>query len=196
VGADVSKDPNQQNKFSSEGAEENADEESITADADLQQYVLRKARLYLARWRNAPSDAAYDLRQRAFLKYYKLTEAQRKGIIDRRAYLNKVVKNEAADYIRTQHPDSIIQLDADEGGGLERQTPDEHKNIESGILLHEIWAQLEGDERHLFELIIQGYNSMELAVRLGISPPTARQRVSRLRNVLKELLMESQARPQ
>ena len=190
---DVPKDIEKLFRFLSESDLGDVAEGSANTDAELQQYVLRKARLLIARSANLPSDAAYDLRQRAFLRYYKLTDEQREQIKDPRAYLYSIIKNEFFDYIQEQGIGSITQLEAAEERGSRFQTPDERKSIESNILLQAIWAQLDGEEQRLFDLMIQGYTSKELALRIGISPSAARKRISRLRDVLKELLTENRA---
>ncbi len=190
---DLPEDLEKQYCFPSEKDAENVDEVSANADAQLQQYTLRKARLLLSKWSNMPSDAAYDLRQRALLRYYKLTKAQREQIKDLKAYMYRIIKNEFIEYIKDQGTSSLIQLEAAEESGTTFQTTDERKSIETRILLKEIWAQLDGEEQHLFDLMIQGYTDKELALRLGISPSAARKRISRLRDVLEELLIESRA---
>lgn len=188
----VSEDLKKRTQPSTEESAETVGEESTIADAELEQYALRTARLIALRM-NAPSDAADDISQKALLRYHKLTKERRDQIDDLPAYLYRIIENEAADYIREQSPRSVISLETVEGGQAEFHKAGEYENIEFGILLREVWAKLKSDERSLLELLILGYNSKELSFRLGISAEAARQRTSRLRGKLKELLVESKA---
>jgi RNA polymerase sigma factor (sigma-70 family) len=164
--------------------------ERILDDASLARHVLKIARVVA--WKlNISTDAAEDLQQRSLLRYYELPEAKRIQINNPKAYLNRIIKNEAINFLREQNPDSVIPSDNLEDTFDALQTPDYYERIELNILLHEVWDKLEGEDRLLFELQMLDYRGNELALRLGVSPQTARQRVSRLRGKLKEILNES-----
>lgn len=169
---------------------EETDKETALTDAELRKYLLRKARLLIYRRPDIPSDAADDLTQRALLKYYDLPEERRDRIVDSRAYLYTVIRNELSDYVREQRPGSVLPLETAENPLAETPAPGGRERLESDILFHEIWTQLEGDERLLLEFLLLGYSGKELAIRLGISPAAATKRVERLRRLLKELLTE------
>jgi RNA polymerase sigma factor (sigma-70 family) len=186
---EVFKDLKKQNNFSYQGSADSDDEALEATPEKLKEYALRTARRLLVRWPNLPFDMDEDLCQQALERYYKLDEDSRKNIINLKAYLYRVIKNLITDYIRVQHPASLVQSDSTEYA--EPKAPDESRTVEFVILLREVWSRLKDDERHLLELMIHDYSSKELALRLEISEEAARQRTSRLRSKLEGLLIQS-----
>lgn len=184
----MSEDLKEQNDLPHHGSTDIPNEGSTPAPEKLREYALQIARRLLLKWPGLPSDIDYDLSQQALVRYYQLEEAQRGAIRDLKAYLYQVIRNLIVDQVRSPHPRSLIRTDSAEY--IEPSAPDESHAIEFEILLRQVWSKLTGDERCLLELMILDYNGKELALRLGISQDAARQRISRLRRKLGELLVE------
>lgn len=144
---------------------------------------------------NLPRDSAEDLAQQGLLKYFQLSWTQRGAIENRRAYLYQIIRNEAASQAYANRH-SIVRPVMDDGGEWKAEEFGAfyHQCIEFSILAREVFDQLEPDERSLCEMLVVGYQGSELGFRLGISSEAARQRVSRLRNKLKQRLIENKKR--
>jgi RNA polymerase sigma factor (sigma-70 family) len=155
---------------------------------ELRPAVLRTAR-YLVRKASLGSDLAEDLVQVALLKYHKLGTEKRRTIVNHKAYLTEIVRNEILNYLNRNAP----ATESFEAGAMLESTSNEQE-IENRILVREIWNKLEGEDRRLFELLTFDYSAAELAYRLSISSEAARQRTHRLKAKLKVMLTESQKR--
>ena len=132
-------------------------------------------------------ETAEDLRQTALLKYFQLDENSRIQIRNPNAFLFKVMKNEVLNSYRKERP---VTLESVAGEDLDRRFADT-SHLDDELLLREIWSQVEGEDRRLFELLTFGYTGKELALRLGISQDASRQRVSRLIAKIKGILEEN-----
>ena len=133
-------------------------------------------------------ETAEDLRQTALLKYFQLDENSRAQIRNPNAFLFKVMKNEVLNWYRKAR--SVSHIESLEDEDLERRFADTSR-LDDQLLLREIWSQVEGEDRRLFELLTFGYTGKEIALRLGISQAAARQRVSRLIAKIKAILEEN-----
>jgi RNA polymerase sigma factor (sigma-70 family) len=169
----------------------------VSADAtewlapELEGYVLRIAR-WIVQKMNLPPDLAEDLGQQGLLKYFQLNRERRASIKDRRAYLYRIVRNAALDYLADQQPDlhySISEIDE-----WSEELPTSHSSdVDVSVLMLEVYDSLDSADRILFTLLIEGYAAKELALRLKITPDTARKRIERLRNKVRVKLFQSSA---
>ena len=148
---------------------------------DEAQYALHTARFLLHKT-NLPSDLAEDIAQQAMLQYLAISK---QDVKNPKAYLFSIVKNEMINRLREEQEND--SLDNPEGIELNRYTSITN-DLDSHVLVREIWAKLAGEDRRLFELLILDYRGPELARRLGITEAAARQRTSRLVAKLKTML--------
>jgi RNA polymerase sigma-70 factor (ECF subfamily) len=138
---------------------------------------------------NLSLEMAEDLGQTGLLKYLQISEDQRRRIRSPRAYLYRIIRNELLNQIRKEDPRAIISLESVETNEMGFQFAEDASSVEIGLMLKEVWTALEGDDRRLLELLTFGYNGREMALRLGVTEDTARQRVSRLKAKLKAILV-------
>jgi RNA polymerase sigma factor (sigma-70 family) len=157
-------------------------------DDELAREVLRSARSLALRM-TGRLDGAEDLRQVALLKYLQLDEKTRREIMNPRAYLSQVMKNELLNRIRKEKEHLTDSVET-----LEREPTDAYppEHIDVAILLREIWDRIDGPDRQLLELMNFGFKGSEIARILNISDDAARQRISRLKNKIKVILCEKQ----
>lgn len=150
---------------------------------------LRIAR-YVAQRMNGSLETAEDIRQTALLKYFQLSKTKRLQIRNPNAFLYKVMRNEVLNWNRKERPVTFSHIESLTSEDLERRFADA-SHLDDELLLREIWSQVEGLDRRLFELLTFGYTGKEIARRLGISEDAARQRVSRLKGKIKAILEEN-----
>ena len=163
--------------------------ELARVDEKVTNNSLRIAR-YVFQVMNGSGETAEDLRQTALLKYFQLDEISRLQIRNPNAFLYRVMKNEVLNWHRKERPVTFSHIESLTSEDLERRFADSsHLNDE--LLLREIWSQVEGEDRRLFELLTFGYTGKEIARRLGTSQDAARQRVSRLKAKIKGILDEN-----
>lgn len=115
----------------------------------------------------------------------KMPEERLKEINDPEAYVYKMAQHEAIRFGRKakhnegqQDPESAAYSDGFTGAG----------QIQQRVLLKEIWRQLNADDREILQLMIFGCGAKEIGERLGTTNDTARQRISRLRKRLRQLV--------
>ena len=143
---------------------------------------LRKIARIVLRKMNRDLQETEDLVQTALLRLYQIDAKRRSEIKDSNAYLYRLMINEVLNRTRKQRS-YVVSLDSLETQDLLASNRNlvENPDFNISLLLRELWRQFESEERRLFELIIFGYNSKEIALRLDISEEAARQRVSRLK---------------
>lgn len=171
----------------SEGLNEHSPDapEEEHSQFDEAQYALQTARFLLHKTQ-LPSDLAEDVAQQALLRYHAFMGKQK--VDNRKAYLFTIVKNEMINRLREQQEN--FSLDEVQGVEFNRNISTT-QDLDSRLLVREIWTKLTGEDRRLFELLILDYRGHELARRLGITDVAARQRTRRLVAKLKKMLGEN-----
>jgi RNA polymerase sigma-70 factor (ECF subfamily) len=122
------------------------------------------------------TNEAEDLLQRVFLKIHQARDTYE---VDRpfAPWLFSICRNVMVDSLRRRKTilDGAIDSAPDV---VEPRTP---HALDGKSLLRELWAGLTEEKRRLLELrFAEGLSFEEISEQLGISPPSARQRVSRL----------------
>lgn len=155
----------------------------FSADPDVQRRITLFARKAVRRM-NLPRASAEDIAQTVLMKLSALPKERLEEITNVTAYLMRIVMNEAADFYRTlEHETADPPQPFEESHYL--SVPD---SMEAGILLKEIWTQLNDRDRSLLQLMILGYTDKEISLRLRISYASSRKRISRLREKINLLL--------
>ena len=135
-----------------------------------------------------PDSASEDLSQIVFIKLLTLNTQKLRAIENFNSYLFKMARNEALRFQQKSKPTQHVQFD-DEVESLQSDRFEYAHQVESDILLREVWQTLRDDERELLQLIIIGYKESDMASRLGLSYDVVRKRVSRLRAKLRDLIL-------
>lgn len=131
------------------------------------------------------TDAAEDVAQAVFLRLLEnSTFVQFENVQMLRAYMHRMARNRAIDWLRKDTRQVPLSSD-----GVE---------LESDVLadadpVTDLKAELGGaveslseSDRGLLHLLIDGYSFQEISQQLGISTPTLRVRIHRLRTRLRE----------
>jgi len=129
--------------------------------------------------------AAEDVSQTVMLTLSKMPKEKLAQIDNLEAYVYKMARNEAIRFdTKTEHYEE--ELDSSSAAFSDGSTGAEH--VERRVLLNEIWAHLNAEEREILQLKIFGCGAQEIGERLGITHVAARQRISRLRGRLRQLV--------
>lgn len=129
--------------------------------------------------------AAEDVSQTVMLILSKMPKEKLVQIDNLEAYVYTMARNEAIRFgSKPQHYQE--NLDSHSTAYSDGSTGAEH--VEQTVLLNEIWAQLNPEDREILQLTIFGCGAKEIGERLGITPVAARQRLSRLRGRLRQLV--------
>jgi RNA polymerase sigma-70 factor (ECF subfamily) len=164
------------------------------------QLVARyESKVYTIAYRFAGNynDAA-DLAQEAFIRVYRSLNSFR-GDSTFQTWLYRVVTNVCKDELKRRTKDNLVSMDEMAEKGLPLAVTTEGKNPEDMILTREWQEQLQKllnllSAEHRTVLImrdIQGYSYEEIAFSLKCSLGTVKSRLSRARNILKDLLIKS-----
>jgi len=118
-----------------------------------------------------------DIAQEVFRKVKAIPDASWATKLNKKAYVARVVLNEANDLCNTDHhyeplTDNILSSTAPEA-------------MNAALLISELYDKLSQAEQTLFEYMFEGFSGAEMAERLGVTAVTARKRVSRLMEKLK-----------
>lgn len=153
-------------------------------DPNVRRLVMIFAR-QAVRKLDLPQSSSEDIAQTVLMKLSSLSQDNLEGVRNIPAYLIRAVRNEAANFYR--------RVEHETTGDIFETLEETHSvvvidSVEAGILLKEIWKQLDDKERRLLELMILGYNDKEISRRLQISHSSARKRVSRLREKINLLV--------
>jgi len=133
--------------------------------------------------------AAEDVSQTVMLTLSKLPKEKMAEILNLEAYVYKMARNEAISFLQTKAEHIEEQLDA--GSLRDSDSFRDADRVEQRVLLKEIWTHLNADDREILQLMIFGCGAKEIAERLGTSHDTARQRISRLRKRLRQLVFDT-----
>lgn len=161
--------------------------ELILTDAQFQKRARRIVRAVAYRSGLPPSMTDDDVYQAVMVK---LLNYVRGGgdIPDRGGFLYVVARNVIRDLVRKElHKSARVALDDPPESDFSDRLADA-RYIETSLLLSEFQKQLNDEELGTLECIIKGYTGSQMAARIGISREAAAQRVSRLRNKLREYL--------
>lgn len=132
--------------------------------------------------------AAEDVSQAVMLTLSKLSPAKRAEIENLEAYVYKMARNEAI-RLATKAEHREEKLDANSAVYSDGFTGAEH--VEQRVLLKEIWTHLNAEDREILQLMIFGCGAKEIAERVGTTHDNARQRISRLRKRLRQLVFDT-----
>jgi RNA polymerase sigma factor (sigma-70 family) len=165
--------------------------DSSEIDENLIRDVLRSARGLVVKM-TGNTEKAEDLAQLALAKYLQLDESKRQEIKNRLAYLYRLMQHELLNEIRKERSHLIDSTASLSDETLGPSSASSAESVEVAVLLREIWRKINVEDRRLLELINFGYSSTEIAQRLDISEDAARQRISRLKNKVKAILVEKE----
>lgn len=121
----------------------------------------------------------------------RIPDTEWEGVVKREHYLSTVIRHGADRAYREKKSSPIINL----------EDPTLHARphfdrLEAALVFREALNTLPEDRRQLIEMAdLEGMTSKELAVRLNLTPDNVRQRLSRSRRELKDLLEEANAGP-
>jgi RNA polymerase sigma factor (sigma-70 family) len=104
------------------------------------------------------------------------------------AYIYKMAQNEA---LRFRSKSKHLQDKIDDSPSVYSDRFQGARQVENRALLNDIWTHLNADERNVLQLIIFGCGAKEIAARMGITYDAARQRISRLRKSLRNLVFDT-----
>lgn len=136
---------------------------------DISDYFVRKYRLS-----SATADDLCQLATMKLLRYFRDKAPQE--IENPRAFLFIVVGNEARRLFKKEHGHETIAL-LDTSENIFSDHFETAQRVESGMLLREVLASLNAEERFLFEHWLNGATFRELGLKLDTSHVTARDRV-------------------
>lgn len=152
--------------------------------------VLHLALHYLRNTKSNDLSIAEDIRQNV-LKALLIADRTAENP---EAYLSVMVRNEVFRYLKkTNHVD--VDIDEADNAEFDRYfavQPTQQSDSEAKVLLSEIWKNLDEDNRHILNFLIFGYTQKEISVILNITHEAARQRVSRLKIKIKDLVFSHQ----
>lgn len=164
----------------------NVDKSSLFSDdPTFRQQVFNSVR-HVVHDMGLPESVAEDIYQAVLTTLSDFSQERMDEIENFNAYVSTMARNEAIRF-RLKNKHLQVQVDADQADDYSDQF-EGAKRVESNILLREIWMHLNSEERDLLQLMIFGYTANEMANRLGITHVSARQRISRLRLKLRELI--------
>jgi RNA polymerase sigma factor (sigma-70 family) len=132
-----------------------------------------------------------DLAQTVCERCGRIPDREWEAVEKREPYLSTVIRHEADRAYRERKGSPVISL----------EDPTLHSrphfgSLEAALELKEALDTLPEDRRQLIEMAeLEGMTSKELAARLNLTPENVRQRLSRSRRELKDLLEEANARP-
>jgi RNA polymerase sigma-70 factor (ECF subfamily) len=139
------------------------------------------------------SDAASDVVQDVFLKFFRLA-GQGASIYDQRAYLYRMARNAALDYlkrnrhIRYEIPDTVSATPDDAGN---RQDAIEQKEIADSQqkIIAEVLAALPPQARIIFEKSrVEGKKYREISIELNISEKTVEAHMSKALKIIRDFI--------
>lgn len=103
-------------------------------------------------------------------------------------YFYRVLSNEARDIFKKEHRRENVALE-DVAEQRLSDNFDTVQSIESGILLREAMDMLDGEQRKMFDLWLQGATTRQMASAFGVSHVTIATRLAQIqKRVLKALL--------
>ncbi|HEV2913419.1 MAG TPA: sigma-70 family RNA polymerase sigma factor [Pyrinomonadaceae bacterium] len=160
---------------------------------DNYQWLLDKCR-HAMKVRRFPNytDEGQDLAQTVCQVCGMIPEQKWSEIEDREAYISAMIRNAANRAYRVKTGSPVI--DIEDLGTL----PDRphFKALDAAILLRELLNLLPEDRRTLIEMAdVEKLSGKEIAALLDLTPATIRQRLSRARRELKDLLSGTDASP-
>jgi len=161
--------------------------ELLLADPQFQERARRIVRAVARKFALPPPITDDDVYQVVMVK---LLNYVRGGghIQDRGGFLYVVTNNVIRDLSRKEIPKSArVALDDPPDSYFSDRFADA-RYIETDLLLRDFQKHLNSEELSTLECIIEGYTGNQMAARMGISREAAAQRVSRLRNKLREYL--------
>jgi RNA polymerase sigma factor (sigma-70 family) len=142
---------------------------------------------HIVRELGLPQAVAEDVYQSVLTTLAAFSEEKLQRIDDLKAYAYKMLRHEA---IRTLRKNNRRQIALDETPVIYSDGSANAEGIQSRILLKDIWMRLNDEERELLRMLIFGYEARVIASRLEINHAAARQKTSRLRKKLRELVFE------
>jgi RNA polymerase sigma factor (sigma-70 family) len=131
-------------------------------------------------------DEAQDILQDAFIKIFKnLSQFKHEGSFE--GWMKRIVVNTSIEYYRKKIHFLSIE---DNENSEEMPMQIDNNNIDESILLGLIQA-LPNGFRMIFNMyVIEGYNHIEIAEKLGISEGTSKSQLSRARALLQKKIEE------
>lgn len=133
-----------------------------------------------------PDSATDDVAQIVIMKLLTHDREKLRSVRDFDSYLFRIARNEALRFQQRSKTKQLVQADDDSEPISDRSAFSQQ--VDSYILLKEIWGTLQNEERELFRLMLIGYKAKDIALRLGLSHDVVRKRVSRLREKLRQLI--------
>jgi len=165
----------------------NLDKPNLPSEDPIFRQQLLESSRRIVRDMRLPESAAEDIYQSTLTILSGLSKERIEQIGNLAAYASKMARNVAIEFQqKTKHREFQSNEDLE---GYSDQFEDARR-IEFRILLRDIWAQLDTEERELLRLIIFGYKPKQISRRFEISHDSARQKISRLRKKLRELIFE------
>jgi len=172
----------------SEGPEQVQCLQDLLDDPEIQRRARVWAERLVRRFGLAPM-AGEDLYQQAIIKLVRYAKSREQlGIKSPLSFMFTVLSNQARTSVRVQA--KTVGLEEEIPGWALSDNFEAARRMELGILLNETYRTLDNvEDREIFECVLNGYSSREVAVRLQVSHVTAAYRMNQIKARIRKALL-------